>query len=371
MTSSRLARRIMSLTLVVVFSAVGSGAVLAQEAGTVRLEGTIYDARGVPVPECRVIVRVLEGSEVFVSTPSGEGGRYAVDLPAGRNYLIVAAVAPTGGRAPVRDPAPIEADSPVVTQDIYLPMSAEPGPRHAAKALEGSDRLFLSFIEDPLLVERQRYELQIEASDLDVADRIDGRLVAGWQFAQLPRIEVGLRGGFATLDTDLPLPDDSGLTDTDVWGKFHIRRSAAGRTDLAIGSVFTLPTGDDDAGLGMDALQSKPFFAVSHIVGASVVVGHVAVRLSEDGTLFGVPIKAETAPSAGFGVVVPFGSRFTLIVEAAWEAERFEGFEPEGRVLAGINWRPRPNGTLRAAVSGGFEDGSPDTALLVGWAFDF
>lgn len=349
--------------------ALAVGLVSAQE--NVRLEGTIYDTRGVPVPECRVIVRILDGTDVFVSTPSSEGGRFAVDLPAGRSYLIVAAVAPTGGRVGVRDAVPIEARGAVVTQDIDLPFSAEPGPRHAAKELAGSDRLFLSFVEDPLLVDRQRYELQGERADFDSADRLDARLLAAWQLPQLPRVELGLRTGLATVDTDLPLADDSGPTDSDVWAKFHMRRSADGRTDMAVGNVITFPTGDEDAGLSRDSLQSKPFFALSHSVRSAAVVGHVAVRFSEDSTVGGMRFEGEVAPSAGLGVVIPFDSSWTLIIEAQWEGERFEGAEPEGRVLAGLNWRPLPHGTLRAAVSGGFEDASPDTAVLVGWAFDF
>lgn len=342
---------------------------LARETDTV-LEGTIFDLAGSPIPGCRIVVQAAGGTEVFLSPPSAEDGHYRVPLPSGDSYVIMAAISPTGGRASVPDRSLVQAVPGTVTRDIYLFVSARPGPRHAAKALGGSDRLFLALIEDPLLAERQRWEFQAAASDFDIADRIDGRFIGAFQFPMLPRVEFGARAGFADLDVDGGA-SGSGATDLDLWTKFHMHRSTGGALDLAVGGLFTLPTGDDAEGLGHDALQSKLFFAMSYSYVPAVVVAHVGLRTTEDGSIAGTSLDGKISLTAAASLIVPFSSKLSLAVEANYEGERFEGADADSRVLLGINWRPHLHGTLRAAVAGGLTDGAPDVQALLGYAFDF
>lgn len=361
-----------SRTLTSILLVLACSALHAVAAGSeTTLQGTIFDADGTPVPGCRVVVRHAGGNGVFVSMPSAQDGSYSVDLPAGAEYVVVAAVSPLGGRATVPDSSPVEAVPGIVRRDIHLPMSTEPGPRSAAKVLDGSDRMYLSLVEDPLLAQRQRWEIQTEAADLDWADKVSIRLIGALQLASLPRVELGARAGLATLRGADDLSDNSGSTDLDLWAKFHLHRSMDGKLDLAVGGLLTLPTGDEAIALGNDAFQSKLFVGASYALASSVLVAHAGLRTSEDGRVAGRPVDGKLSGTAAAGVVVPFTPKASFVVEANYEGERFEETQAEALALFGVNWRSHLHGTLRAAAAGGLTKDAPDFQLLVGYARDY
>jgi hypothetical protein len=335
------------------------------------LEGTIFDAEGTPVPGCRVVVRQAGGDGVFVSTPSAPDGSYSLELPSGDQYVVVAAVSPLGGRATVPDSSRVSATPGVVHRDIHLPMSAEPGPRHAAKVLDGSDRLYLTLVEDPLLVERWRWEVQAQLADIDYADRYTLQAIGAMQLPWLPRVELGARAGLAMLGGADDLDDDTGSTDLDLWGKLHAYRSSSGKLDLSVGALATLPTGDDSIALGSDALQSKLFLGASRALSSAVLVGHLGLRTTEDGTVAGKAVEGKLSGTASAGIVVPFNPKASFVVEANYEGSRFEETFAESFALFGVNWRAHMHGTLRGAVAGGLTRGSPDFQLIVGYARDY
>lgn len=350
---------------------VGWGPVVVGQDAQAVLEGMIHDVNGWPVSGFRAIVRRADGNDVFVSPPSAEDGSYAMAVPSGASLLIVAAVAPTGARTAIQSVPELETVQGKVRQDIRVLVSTAPGPRHGTKGLEGSDRLFLSFVEDPLLVHRMRLEVQTDGATSDASDRLGTGVIAAVQLRSLPRLEFGGRVGLVAVDTGTGLSEDSGATDVETWGKFQLVRSASGKLELAAGGLFTLPTGDDTDGLGQDAIQSKLFVAGSYALSSAVLVAHVGLRASEDGRVGGVVADGTVSPTAAAGAVVPFSSKLSLIFEASYEGERFEGYDADSMVLFGVNWRYHARGTLRAAVAGGLTDTSPDVQVLVGYAREY
>jgi hypothetical protein len=339
----------------------------AGRAGDSRIEGTIRDAAGRPVAECRVVARSAEGAEVYVSPPSDDRGRYGLPVPGPGAYRIVALVAPTGARVALPEEEPVSVDGAATARDLVLPLPAAPQPRTAAEEQGGVDRLFLSFVEDPAMVRRYYGEAQLDGADLETADRYGLRLVGAIQFPSLPRVELGGRGGWASLEPELGA-SESGAVDLDLWGKFHLLRSASTRWDLAVGALLTLPTGDEDKGLGDDAIQSKLFAAASYTLPSAVLIGHAAARTTGDGEVAGAARDGQVSAAAGFGAVVAFSPEFSLVFEANYDGERFDGADDESRVLFGANWAPWTHGQLRAAIAGGLTDASPDAAVLVGYA---
>ncbi len=337
-----------------------------QDQAEVALQGQITNAAGMPVPECRVVARVAEGSDVFISLPSDKDGRYEIPVPVGGRYKIVALVSPTGGRVAV-DTGTLEADSGRVDADLRLPMPVAPQPRRVMKDLGGVDRMFLSFVEDPALALRQHWEAQAAVGDFDGVDRYDSRLVAAFQFPGLPRAEFGLRGGFRGLEGRSFVPDDSGISDLDVWAKVHAYRSTNNRTDLGFGALLTFPTGDPDSGLGDDAVQSKVFVTLSYAMRFAALIAHAGVRTADDGERFGLPLEGEVSPAGGVGLLFPFSTRFSMVLEAKYDGERFKNTEAESQALVGLNWRVSRVGVLRFAVAGGLEDGSPDSEIVFGY----
>jgi hypothetical protein len=258
--------------------------------------------------------------------------------------------------------------SAATTRDVQIPVPLEPLPRSLVHEGGGPDRLFLSFVEDTALVARNYVEFQIDATDFEHGDRQAVLAIGAFQLAAVPGVEFGARTGYA--DLDRPPGDGSGALDFELWGKLHLLRSANNRIELTAGALLTLPTGDEDAGLGQDALQSKLFLASSYDLGAAALIGHVGLRTTEDGSAAGVPLEGQVSGSVGLGVVVPFSPDFSLAFEATYDGERFEDADDDSRVLVGFNWRLW-KGKLRGALAGGLTDAAPDAQGLIGYALAF
>lgn len=334
-----------------------------------RVEGRITDAAGTPTPGCRVIARATEGTTVFVSPPSDGEGRYAVEVPARSSYVLIALILSDGVRVALEESTPLAVGDGALIHDVTLPLPVDTGPPENARQEGPPDRFFLSFVEDPALAHYRHYEVQADYADFDFGDRTLLRGIVAMQFAGVPRVEVGARGGVVRLDID-GLADESGPTDLDVWGKFQLWRSADARIDLAVGAIATLPLGDEGKGLGGDAFQSKLFFSTSCSWERAVLVAHAGVATAEDGAAFGAALDGKIAGAAGVGVLVPFAPGVTAVFEANYEGERFADVDADANALAGVNWRLRPHGTLRLAASVGLGERADLAQIVVGYAFD-
>jgi len=229
------------------------------------------------------------------------------------------------------------------------------------------DRLFLSFAEDAAIAQSQWWEGQVELVDFDPVDATIGRLVFALQ--PLEDLEIGGRVGFGSTDAPGNLIDGSGATDLDLWTKLRVVADAD--THFAFGALATVPTGDDQAGLGFDSFGLQLFASLRQQVRGITVAGNVGVRLNEDGQIFGIEIDGKNSPFLAGAAIVPLSGRLSLIGEARIEGERFEGFDEDARLLGGINWRVGDRGLLRAAVSLGLTDGAPDSQLIAGYAHTF
>jgi hypothetical protein len=239
-----------------------------------------------------------------------------------------------------------------------------PGSRPAV-----SERLFISFIEDSALADRQWWEGRLEVADGDV---VDSTLVRGVVAVQpWNDVELGGRFGFGSTDTPRGLPDGSGGTDLDLWGKFMIGTDARG-TSYTVGGTLTVPTGDNTSGLGVDAWGISLFGAARHALQSVTVGGHIGVQFNGDGETLGLPSR-DGEPSAMLGgmVIFPVARSLNLIGELDYRSERLDGYDTDARLLGGLNWRVSRRGTVRGAVALGLADGAPDGQLLLGYAAEF
>ena len=328
------------------------------------VEGKILDAAGDPVSGYRVVARMVEGTEPFISQPSDEEGRYSVVVPTGKHYLIVALIAPSGSRIALPDSDPVTATQGRVTLDLQMSHVA---PRIGRGALRGADRLFLSFVEDPAITARQHLEIQLDTQwDGLEPDRSSAHLIGAFAFPRLPQLEIGLRAGFGEIRPS-GASNNTGALDTDVWAKFLVQHSE--RWETVVGTLITLPTGDADEGLGRDSTQAELFVAGSCSLEPSVLIGHVGVVTSADGEVFGEPREGGTTVSAGVGVLVPLSSDASLVFEARYDGERLQGTDSDSLLLVGLDWKVHWRGKLRTALAAGLEGSSVDGRFLVGYAF--
>lgn len=328
------------------------------------LEGRIHDAAGEPVPGYRVVVRQVDGTEPFISQPSDDGGRYSLVIPSGAHYLIVALISPSGNRIAWSDSEPLMATQGRLTRDLQVSNFA---PRIGRGAVDGGHRLFLSFVEDPVITARQYLEIQFDTEwDTIAPDRSSGRLIGAFALRRLPQLEIGIRAGFGEIRPG-GSSSVSGALDLDVWAKALVHHSE--RWELAVGSLVRLPVGDADKGLGRDSTQTELFLAGSCLLGSVVLIGHVGAVDSENGEVLGAPREGGTSVSTGVGLLVPLSADASLVFEAGYDGERLKDTGSESLLLVGLDWQVNWRGKLRIALAAGLEDSSADGQFIVGYAF--
>jgi hypothetical protein len=236
------------------------------------------------------------------------------------------------------------------------------------------DRLFLSFIEDATIVDRQWWEGQLTYSD---GDDVTSTVLRGWAVFQPWRdVEIGGTIGFGWTNTEAPLPDGRGATDMDAWGKYYLARGETGKVDLAVGVLGTIPSGDESAGLGFDAFALGFFGSLRYNFSRVKLSANAGFQVNEDGRILSedvgvVDLDGETSERLGLGVVIPFGDRLNLTVEGFFQGERFDTSDDIGRFAAGTNWRLGTRGLIRGAVAVGATDGAPNFEALVSYAVQF
>ena len=265
----------------------------------------------------------------------------------------------------------------LVALTLVLPAQAQDSAEDPAESLEpvpktalpsaGEGRKFLAFAEDAALVDRQWWEGQLEFADFDQVDMILVRAVVAFQ--PWDRVEVGGTVGFGNTDTPASFPDGSGATDLDVWGKYHF--GTWGRAEWAGGGVVTIPTGDDNVGLGTDSFAISGFGAFRIPIRAGVISAHFGLRFNGDGQILGSDLEGKLSPQLGVAILSPISDRISVIGEARLEGERFDGGDEDVRVLGGMDWRVGNRGRVRGAIAFGLTDGAPDGQLLIGYAATF
>jgi len=232
----------------------------------------------------------------------------------------------------------------------------------------GADRLFQAFVEDAAIVPTQWWEGQIVFFDgPDPLDSTVAMVVAAIQPRQ--GLEFGGRVGFGNTDAPASLPDGSGATDLDLWGKWHLGSTT--QSDFTVGLLLTIPTGDDTAGLGNDSFGAAIFGALRHGLNNAIFTAHAGLRFNEDGMILGIPLDGTTSGIVGVGIIVPLADRLSVVGEANVESERFEQLDSDFRLVGGVNWRTSNRGTLRGALTLGITDGAPDAQLILGYAAIF
>jgi hypothetical protein len=332
--------------------------------------GRVVDSAEEPAVGFRVVFREVDDYQVALSQPTDLDGEYSLALPSGSVYLPIAVINPGGIRLALENQEPVSV-GPGVRRDIVLAISLSAAAIEERTAFAGSDRLFLSFVEDTAMVGKSHWEGQLDYSSFEHSDHFLSRAIAAMQFDAMPRVEFGARFGIGGASFSGDMADQGGYTDLDLWGKLYVGPRWRPQTEFAVGALLTLGTGDEESGLGYGGLRSKIFGAARYSFDRWELTANAGLRFNEGVMIYGRPFDGEIAPSIGVGAVVPYNEKITIIGEFVWEGERFDGFEADSRLLAGVNWKPLPYGMLRLAIGAGLADGAPDSQILAGYSFDF
>ena len=256
---------------------------------------------------------------------------------------------------------------------LVLPALAQTGTSKSTTS--GQDRLFLTFAEEAAVVPHQWWEGQLEFIDGDPIDATVLRGVVALQPWQ--NVELGGRVGFGSTDAPNDLPDGSGATDLEAWGKYHFGAVNA-QTEFAAGALVSIPTGDDTAGLGDDSFDLAGFGSMRYRTDRIIFSGVAGFRANGDGQVFGgedapdgFETQGKTSVLLSGGVLFPVSDVLTITGEAYFESERVERADSDFRLAAGINWRPFNRGMVRGMIAVGLSDGAPDAQLLASYAYTF
>jgi len=238
----------------------------------------------------------------------------------------------------------------------------------AAPATSGSDRSFLTFAEEAAAASAQWWEGDLRYTDGDPYDTLEGRFVGAFQFWK--NVELGGRVGFGNTDASGSLPDGTGATDMDVWGKY-IFPGVAQNTDFAAGALMTVPTGDDNSGLGYNAWDFEGFGAVRYRTPQVIIGGTFGFRINGDGEIGGNSFSGKNSFFVGGSVIIPASDTLSFVGEITMESERIDGADSDLRLLAGVDWRGVGRGIVRGAAAVGLTDGAPNLQLTAGYAWVF
>lgn len=261
----------------------------------------------------------------------------------------------------------------VLADDPAAPQSASSTSTTTAHAAAPSftNRLFLAFAQDAALVPSQWWEGQIEYDNGSSDFPVDALIVRGQvAFRPIKNLEVGGNVGFGTTHASGAGKDGTGATDLDIYGKWVFPNVAA-NTDFDAGVLFTVPTGDDTAGLGDNSFAAQVFGGVRYRMDSVVLGGHLGVRLNQNGKFQGSDLSGKTSFELGVSAIFPLANQVAIVTEAQIETARFEESESGAQILGGVDWRAFSRGMLRGAVSFGLANGSPNYRIILGYAYTF
>lgn len=220
-------------------------------------------------------------------------------------------------------------------------------------------RLFLRFVEDAAVSTGGWAELQYRYTNYsNGSEHFLGPLVA---FKIVNNIEGGLRFGVRDVNPDAG-SGESGLSDIDLFAKY---RFPGGRRRAALGVLAKVPTADEEKGLGTGKSDFEVFAAWRADLEAVSFVANAGARLNGDPE---PPVPpTDNSLFVGGALVLPASAALTLVIEATYETERFEGASYDARLLLGVQSRGRQGRTgWRAGVAIPLSDGAPDYEVLLG-----
>ena len=170
------------------------------------------------------------------------------------------------------------------------------------------------------------------------------------------------------IDAD-PGDTDSGIGDILIEGKMSLneaRKSPLGLLDgidLAVGARFTLPTGDDDEGLGEEHATFGLFGAISH---------RFSLDFALHGELF-VFWQSENRPFHGVNATadwMPWGPNISLLAGLNIHNNGTE--DTEADIIPGAEIRfPESRAALGIGIPIGLTDESPDFGVLLNGQIGF
>jgi hypothetical protein len=239
----------------------------------------------------------------------------------------------------------------------------------------GDHRLFQAFVEDGAIVHKGWLEVAAAyAGDAKGRDLL-GSITVAFRFGR--DVEAGITAGLLSREREAgatlygaEIPDSvggTGFSDAIIYGKYRVIRSPF---ELAVGAAASLPLAQEEAGRGPGVFQYRTFAGARKKFSRATLVGSLGAGFRDDSRSPG-GAEGRTSLRAALGVLVPIRPTWTFVGELDHESTSFGRDTPEGRVLAGLDWRPMANLGLRGALGTALTRDTPDRLAIASLFFHF
>lgn len=151
----------------------------------------------------------------------------------------------------------------------------------------------------------------------------------------LDRWSVSVSPGFLSWDQD-GMDSESGISDTDLFSTYRFADEADAGLDLAIMGGASLPTGDDDKGLGNGDVEPKLSLLASKTLGPIIIVGNAGGRWITDA---GDGEEDYTVYAALEGIC-PLNDKLSINANTSASTSRWEGNDDPVDVGLGVRFAP-------------------------------
>ncbi len=244
-------------------------------------------------------------------------------------------------------------------------------------------RFFHFFPEDASIVPTQWWEAQVryisdgQYRSVNVPDSDTLAFSPIIAIAPWNNVEIGVILSVEDIDYDrAPWRDvgGSGLSDTDIYGKYRIKKDPF---EFTLGALVTVPTGDEDEGRGTGEMNIELFGSSKRDFDDFIITGIFGFRLNHDAEILGkglapgVKLDGKTSIILGGGIVLPFSQNLFFSGELSVESERYDEIDADIRVIPGIQYKAFEHSLFRAGLGVGLSDGAPDFELILSYVYTF
>lgn len=184
-------------------------------------------------------------------------------------------------------------------------------------------------------------------------------------FSPIPELEVGATISHISRDFDRDaLGSPSGPSDALAWGKYRFHREQ--ETMFTVGAFASLPTGDEDDGLGNGNIDPGVFLAAgTRTAGNAFVEASLGLRVNGDLDSRFARADGKTSVLVDIGAVIPASQGFDAFAAFALETERYDGGDSFAQVSGGGRWQISGPWRLQAQAGLGLGDAAPKVSLGV------
>ena len=245
----------------------------------------------------------------------------------------------------------------------------------AVEGITGDHRLIRQFVDDAAIVRAGWLEASADYARVDGGRDYQGNLILAfrlgkeWETGVIASMldrsrDAGARQFGETLTEPI---GGTGLGDARVYAKYRLLRTPV---EMSLGAMSSVPLGDEDKGRGSGSRDYGAFVGLrTGFRQASLVL---TTGITAHGDAEGViDAPGQTSLRAGVGLLVPLSIIWTFLAEAGYQQASYEGGDPDGRAMIGVDWRPTENTVFRGGLEAGLTAGAPDRSAVVSVSFHF